>query len=50
MDHFDIGYKWYIFRIYLNNNKIDFAELENIIGKRDKKMIKIFENILEDLN
>ncbi len=60
----DIGYKWYIFRIYIEENEIKIFDtsykllknikyeftfdLEKIIKNRDKNLIKILENILQE--
>ncbi|MEK6907265.1 MAG: hypothetical protein AABW45_01940 [Nanoarchaeota archaeon] len=65
MESFTIGYKWYNFKIYLEENKIEILDdkynvikkvevvfdsgIEKILKERNPEMIKFFENILREV-
>jgi len=65
MEPFTIGYKWYRFKIYFEEDKIEIlsnnykllkkvdckfdSKLEKIIEDRSFKMISFFEKLLKDI-
>ena len=65
MESFTIGYKWYNFKIYFEENKIEIFDdkynvikkvevvfdsgIEKILKERNPEMIKFFENILREV-